>query len=435
MSNFNCLAPCCVPPPPPECCLTLAEIEELFPDGMTVSSTGVSVFIDNSLWRLSSSCCASVNIGPFGDMPLPSPAPFQQQCTSVWNYDASEELRFRHLVRKWETVVDAAPEPRACAMTCPETDLLEDFRVDSLVQEKGELGFASKVELYSINITVGKSFQNCGYGTPACVYTISVTFSYAYAASMLQARRYYHKVTGTDILLRCSDGSYADEILSETGQFPVCNYADVPISGFGMGQIAVTRTKVLTTLTSPITLAASDPVPDWCDLPGACGNYTSEQTLEICLEPPYPTRPVYSARTKETEIFFTGCYFVYSYSDTLQVPFDQSGCFTVYASNTGTRGYVRDLLILAVPPETNLEWLVLIYNPKAMVNCLFTCQGAEKFYIADCRIPPGEIVLPFVPIYTNVGYLVDLISFNYVGFDTSLPICHNYTFPNWTLTF
>ena len=89
MSNFNCLAPCCVPPPPPECCLTLAEIEELFPDGMTIASTGVSVFIDNSVWKMRSACCASVNIGPFGDMALPSPAPFQQHCTSVWNYDAS----------------------------------------------------------------------------------------------------------------------------------------------------------------------------------------------------------------------------------------------------------------------------------------------------------------------------------------------------------
>ena len=434
MSNFNCLAPCCVPPPPPECCLTLAELAELFPNGLTVASTGVSIAIDNSLWKLSSSCCASVNIGPFGDMPLPAPAPFQEQCTSVWNYDASEEFRIKHMVRRWETIIDFASEPRPCTPTCPEPDLLEDFREDWIVEEKGELGFATRVELYSINITVGKSFQTCSYGTPACVYTVSVTFSYAYAAGMPQARRYYNKVTGTDILLRCSDGGYVRETLSDTDNFPICNYASVPISGFGMGQIAITRTKVLTTLTSPITLAASDPVPDWCDLPGACGNYTSEQTLEICLEPPYPTRPVYSARTKEARVVNLGCYFAYSYVDTLPEPFDQSRCYTVYANSS--RPYEVELIVLPTPPEIPLDLEVTGGNPKQLVHCEILCSGDPFGTTANCSDDPLDVVLPFINAYlTNVGYLVDLISFSYVGFDTSLPICHNYTFPNWTLTF
>lgn len=331
------------------------------------------------------------------------------------------------MVREFETVSASGTTPTPCATPCPEPDLLEDFRNDVLIQKRGEAAFGTKIELAGVTIVIGKAFRNCGYGDPICVYTIAITFEYFIYMNTTISTRYYMKVTGTDILERCSDDSYVDEILQDA-QFPVCNYASDPSTL--MGTWTVTRAKVLTNLTSPLVFNPNDPTPEWCDLPGACGGYPTEQTLELCIDT-IDDRPVYSQRTKSTYTIDVGCYFGYNFTDTDDP--ENSRCYTVYADSTRT--YDLETLGDPTPPGIALPQELPVLNPKALVNCEWVCQGDLEGFTYDCRTDPFGIVLPFPPKYIWVGNLIDLLSFSYTGTSASLPLCHTYNSPNWTLTF
>jgi hypothetical protein len=426
MSAFNCLAPCCVPPPPPECCLTLEEISSLFPSGMTLNFGSTTINIPNSAWQSFSSCCATATIGPFGSIPLPSPAPSQEQCTSLWSYNSSEEFRVKYMVREYPTVTVSGTEATPCSYPCPQPDLLEDYRFDVLIQKKGEIVFRTNVVLNNISVTIGKTFQTCSYGTPVCVYTLAVTFNYDYYISTPSQEYYYNQIIGTDILSRCGDASFTQDTTTGVDEFPVCNYLPDSL-GVPAGSWSITRTKVLPTLTSPQVFDPDDPTPEWCDLPGACGAYPTDQTLELCIEEVAP-RPIYVQRGESSYEITLECYFGYNFIDT-DTPLD-SRCYAVYTAST--RSYTLELFVIPTPPDYVLPLELSITNPKALDSCNWVCQDDAGSVVVVCGGTSVGTVFP--PTYQNVGYLVDLISFSYVGSSASLPVCHTYNSPNWTLT-
>lgn len=420
MSIFNCLAPCCEPPPPPECCLTLDELSTLFPSGLTINFGTGPINISNSAWTTFSPCCLSTSIA------VPSTPP-QENCSSIWSYSASEQFRIRRMVREFLSISASGTEPTPCAETCPEPDLVEDFRNDVLIQEQGEYVFATQLRLTSIDIVLGKTFQTCSYGTPVCVYTIAITFNYNYFIAAQRATRYYMQDVGTDILKRCGDDSYTQETLSDA-DFPLCNYVTLP--EVPTGSWSVTRTKVLTTLTSPQVFSQDDPSPEWCDLPGACGAYTTDQQLELCIESA-DTRPVYAQRTKASYSSEIGCYFEYNFTDT-ENP-EESRCYTVYADSN--RLYTLETLEPPTPPGIPLDMALTIASPKSLVQCEWLCSADPLALAQDCRSDPFGVILPFGAKYLPIGDLIDLLSFSYTSTQATLPVCHTYESPNWTLTF
>jgi hypothetical protein len=258
---------------------------------------------------------------------------------------------------------------------------------------------------------------------------MAVTFNYDYYISVPSQEWYYMKVTGTDILTRCGDASAVQEIESGEDEFPVCNYLpETP--GVPAGSWSITRTKVLPTLTSPQVFDPDDPTPEWCDLPGACGALPSEQELELCIEEIDP-RPIYVQHEESSYTVDVGCNFEYIFIDT-EIP-AESACYTVVTD--AFRTYTLELLEDPDPPDIALELALFFSNPKVLDNCEWTCQDDPNARGQDCReFGGGAVVLPSAQRYTPIGYLVDLISFSYVGSSATLPVCHNYNSPNWTLT-
>ena len=440
MSCFNSIANCCPPEPPPEdCCITPAQIASLFPSGLTVGIAGTTVLIPNTGWEVSTQCCAVKTV-------FPTIASIKN-CTSDWSYTSSEKTKCESSAAKLRTnYVSVDPDEITCDMNqCPEIILAA--RTSTLIQEKAERVVTSEFKILSITVSVGKFSRLCGSsGTPVCVYAVGISV-YIEVDGGGVIRKYKRAVNeleylDADLVACCNVWSmppptvadlkaqwYKEEVTG-VDQFPLCN--SLPEDSVQLLQtLNISRTKVMTSLTSPLTFSKDDPAPEFCDRDTFCLPPTNSGLSKVTVTFNRTLPPAYEIKTFSTALGNEKCCVSRVITDVPTPP----EAYDIYGPNlwtTSGRYYVNN-------PSPGKEHLTSNLPP----NC-YPILGLGS---CMCGIPDGVgwkaglqccpyPTLPVIwPNYESDGEFKFTDNFSYNSVTGINPIIHEYPIGSWTLTF
>lgn len=444
MSCFNNLANCCTPPEPPEgCCITQEELDTLFEGGLSLSVGGTSVSFNHANWQING-CCASntVNLSI-------SPA---KQCTSDWSYLVTEVVKCEETVAKKKTKyinVDPILGINLCPQNeCPEI-ILAGRAVNSLT-EKGERVVASELRYGQATVTIGKFLRICGSGgISECVYVIGVTMSIQLYGggidSVYQSFTSELDFVDPDLLACCTQSSvppvtvqdvkdswyYTSQIGSD--QFPLCNYLPED-AGLGLiSSIEISRVKVLTSITGPISFTKDDPAPEFCDRPAFCLGPINQSVEKITTTFNRTRPPVYSSRSYVRGAGTELCCI----NRVINSFTNPDTAYDVVGPSKWTK---KGPHTLVQPPPLGTNYTVWPGNRS-------DCPNIIGFGSCMCLLPPNTVwegvgnccdfpVFPASqPDYLPDGYTRYVDSFSYVSNIGNDPIIHEYPIGSWNLTF
>lgn len=443
MTCFNNIANCCPPPEPPEgCCISIEELETAFPDGVSLSIAGNTINFNMANWEING-CCA------YNDAFIEA-AP-TRQCTSDWSYNAQEVTKCEETAAKKKVKYMSFPPGTVdlCAQgECP--DIILASRTSNSMQEKAERVVVSELDYFSVTLVVGKFARVCDGGDPECVYVIGVSVQLILrAGGLTKVYRRYEGVleyVDPDLVACCGNMSippvtvqslkdaWYNLVVSGTDEFPFCNYLPEPpgIAQVG-GLIEMSRVKVVTALTSPLTFSKDDPAPQFCNYPSFClgNNNNALEKITVTFNRTQP--PVYAARSY-TRGPAGGPYCCFSrVINTFPTPDEAYDIAGPGLRNTlGTHN--------TVPPSPGTFHLV---RPGSASEC-FNSVGLGSCL---CALPPGTVFSGMAgccefptfpaaqPDYLLDGYTKYVDSFSYNAVTGNDPIIHEYPVGSWTLTF
>ena len=440
MTCFSSISNCCLPPPPPppeeECCISLSDIEDLFPSGAYLGVLGNAISISNTGWEIVG-CCAfktqAVNITP------------SFFCTSDWDYIASQTLKCETTAARLKLkYVSMNFEEVTCSLNeCP--DIILGARTMNSVEEKAERVVLSSLTINSVTLSIGKFLRTCtSGGTPECVYVVGVSVTFDVGVGSY-TRFYKHSTKALEYLdpglLACCTASsvppptfedyqaiWAEEETVGEDDFPVCpTITPGPVGS--VQQINISRVKILTNPTGPLTFGKDDPAPDFCDVPEFCVSPVNSSTDKVTVTFNRTLPPVYEEKSFSSSPGVERC----CVNRVINTKPNPDEAYDIYGPNLWTTSGVSSLL----PPSPGTSHLSSPF--------IFACFTFGTSCI--CGIPDGVSwqwgfqccaypTLPIIwPNYEAAGETKYSNSFSYVANTDNTPIVHEHPIGPWTLTF